>query len=423
MPSSLFWLYGGAGAGKSAVAQSLSEKFQEKKQLAASFFFFRSDASRKNGEHLIPTLVMHLVDSFEGLSPFVEDRIDKNWDLFTKGYQTQIRELLIEPLLALNSKGSPVTHPRLIIIDGLDECENPDVQDELLRVIGRAIPQIPYPLRFLVTSRPEAHITRVFNHDRDLQAITADQYNLSDDPEADTDIRRFFEKEFVEIRRVHCVGPHLPHDWPDRKVITSLVERASGHFIYASTVIRYIRSPKHRPDDRLKVILRVRAPQEGDRPYAQLDALYALIFAGIEGHGQLKTICLFLGILYFQSSRVGFFKSFTSLEKLLEMEAGDLVLLLDPIHSLVAIDGDKPRILHKSLIDYLLDVTRSGHLPFDLARVHETAATYILREKIERKECGASLFHGLYLIPTFHPHRRYRPFSRFCLSLPIRVFQ
>jgi hypothetical protein len=94
------------------------------------------------------------------------------------------------------------------------------------------------------------------------------------------DIRKFLEKEFVEIRRVHRLGQHLPHAWPDQKAITSLVERSSGHFIYASTVIRYIRSPKHRPDDRLEVILRLRPPQEGDRPYAQLDALYTLIFAG-----------------------------------------------------------------------------------------------------------------------------------------------
>lgn len=39
-PSSVFWLYGGAGAGKSALAQTLVEKFKKNGDLAASFFFF-----------------------------------------------------------------------------------------------------------------------------------------------------------------------------------------------------------------------------------------------------------------------------------------------------------------------------------------------------------------------------------------------
>jgi hypothetical protein len=118
---------------------------------------------------------------------------------------------------------------------------------------------------------------------------------------------------------------------------------------------------------------------------------------GVESHGQLEKICLVLGILYFQSKRVGYFwrlgPDCTTIEELLEMKAGDLVLLLDPILSLVAIDGDKVRILHKSLFDYLLDFTRGGHLPFDLARVHELAATYILKQRIVKDLCGAFLFH------------------------------
>jgi len=158
----------------------------------------------------------------------------------------------------------------------------------------RAIPHIPHPLRFLITSRPESHITRVFNYDRDLQAAIIHRYNLSDDPDADADIQKFLDTEFKEICRVHPLGKYLPRDWPG---ISRLVERSSGHFIYASTVIRYIWSPKHRPDDRLKVILRLQPPQDQDRPYAQLDALYSYVLQGVESPGQLEKICLVFGIL------------------------------------------------------------------------------------------------------------------------------
>lgn len=396
MPSSLFWLRGGAGAGKSALAQSLSEKFQEKKQLAASFFFFRSDTTRNNGDHLIPTLVWQFVCAFQDISPFVEDSILENLDLFTKIYQIQIQKLLIEPLLALKSKGDLITHPRLVVIDGLDECRNSDIQCMLLRVIARAIPLIPYPLRFLVTSRPESHITHVFDHDPTFRAIRVSNYNLSDDLDRDMDIRKFIEEKFVQIREVHRLGRHLPQTWPDPKAISSLVERSSGHFIYASTVIKYIQSPKHRPDDRLEVILRLRPPQKGDRPYALLDALYAVIFAGVEDHGQLEKICLVLGILYLQSECVGIFGTLPDLDNILDLRPGDLDLLFDPILSIVAVYDKTVRILHKSLFDYLLDPTRCGDLPFDLARLHELAATYILKEMITPHACSTYLFPSTY---------------------------
>jgi hypothetical protein len=264
-------LYGGAGTGKSAIAQSLSEKFQEKEQLAASFFFSRGDSSRNNGDQLIPTLVSHLIRSFEEVIPFVEDRIVKHWDLFAKRFQTQIRELLIMPLHAVKLNGSVATLPRLIVIDGLDECQNTDAQCELLRVISRAILQIPYPIRFFITSRPEAHITDAFDRDRDLQAIKVHRYNLSDDPDGDMDIRKYVEKEVEEVRRVHPDGQHLPHTWPDQGAIDSLVERSCGNFTYVSTVIRDIRSQKHYPVDLQEVIHRFPSPREGDQPNAQPD--------------------------------------------------------------------------------------------------------------------------------------------------------
>ena len=317
--------------------------------------------------------------------------------------------LLVKPLFGLISQKGPISlprrvieslfsivttdaqsppYPRLVVIDGLDECQNPDVQSELLRVIARAIPSIPYPLRFLITSRPESHITRVFNHDQDLRAAIIHRYNLSDDPDADADIRKFLETEFKEICRVHPLGKYLPRDWPGQTAISLLVERSSGHFIYASTVIRYIRSPKHRPDDRLKVILRLRPPQDQDRPYAQLDALYSFVLQGVESLGQLEKICLVFGILYFRSREVGFFGATTNsyereMEEFLELRAGDLFLLIDPILSLITInERSTVQIFHKSLFDYLLDPGRRGHLPFDLAQVHEVAATHILKKHI-----------------------------------------
>jgi len=418
VPASLFWLYGGAGVGKSALAQTLSEKFQQEQKLGATFFFFRNEVSRNNGNTLIPTLVWQLVHTFNGLGPFVEQRIHANPDLFTKQHQTQIRELLVEPLLLKLrkellprllglSEDTPEFRPWLIVVDGLDECKDQEIQCKLLLAIADAIPRIPHPLRFLVTSRPEPHIVRMFNHDRALQAITADRYNLSDDPDADMDIRKFLEEEFGEICRSHCLSRHLPPGWPDKRSIGLLVERSSGHFIYAVTVIRYIRSERHRPDDRLEIILRLLPPEGQEEPYTQLDALYSLVFRGVESHDELEKICLVLGIIYVATdtglSLDVSYSECSTIEGILGMKAGDVTLLLSPILSLVAIENEEVRILHKSLFDYLLDPTRSGGLliPFDLARVHELSAMYILRERILADHCSVFFSIGLDSIPTY----------------------
>ena len=411
LPASLFWLYGGAGVGKSAIAQTISEKFQGKKNLGATFFFFKNEASRNDGNTLIPTLVWQLVHTFKGLGPFVEKSICANPDLFSKQHKIQLGELLVEPLLLKSKKASSFlpqllslskdskdtleSRPWLIVIDGLDECKDKEVQSKLLLAIADAIRRIPYPLRFLVTSRPEPHIVRMFNHDHTLRNITADRYNLSDDPDADMDIRKYLEKGFAEIRHSHCLSRHLPHGWPDRSSITSLVERSSGHFIHAATVIRYIQSENHRPDVRLGVILRLLPPQGQDQPYTQLDALYSFIFQGVESLDELEKICLVLGILYVHNHAIGYkrvsYSKCSTIEEILGVKAGDVILILSPILSLVAIKDEEVRILHKSLFDYLLDPTRSGHLPMhlDFARVHELAATYILKAKILTDRCSA----------------------------------
>ena len=181
-------------------------------------------------------------------------------------------ELLVEPLTELLRTESSAQeeipsnpNPRLVVLDGLDECNDQETQCDLLRIIASAISRLPYPFRFLTTSRPESHIALALQ--RDLT-----------NADAENDIRNFVEAQFAEIRRDHPLGDHLPAQWPPPGSVSAIVEQSSGHFIYASTVIRFIRSPRHRLDDRLQVILGLKQPFKRDRPYAVLDSLYGLIF-------------------------------------------------------------------------------------------------------------------------------------------------
>ena len=101
------------------------------------------------------------------------------------------------------------------------------------------------------------------------------------------------------IALTHLGDTYLPES------ISPIVEPASGHFIYASTVIRFIRSPQHRPDDRLQVILGLKQPYEKERPYALLDSLYRLIFLEVQDRDQLEMIYRALGIMHLRSLKSG----------------------------------------------------------------------------------------------------------------------
>src|SRR5437016_2989395 len=53
----VLWLYGPAGAGKSAIAQTIAELLESLGLLAAAFFFSRNAAGRNDKTPLIATLV------------------------------------------------------------------------------------------------------------------------------------------------------------------------------------------------------------------------------------------------------------------------------------------------------------------------------------------------------------------------------
>jgi adenylate kinase family enzyme len=71
------WIFGPAGSGKSAIAQTIAEICFKLNKLAASFFFSRNAAARNNESMLITTLVYQLANSFPEMREDrrVEDRV------------------------------------------------------------------------------------------------------------------------------------------------------------------------------------------------------------------------------------------------------------------------------------------------------------------------------------------------------------
>ncbi|KAF5314313.1 hypothetical protein D9619_011751 [Psilocybe cf. subviscida] len=273
--ASILWLSGAAGAGKSAIAQTVAEDFYSKSLLAASFFFGRSDPTRNHARSLVSTIAYQL---YSLLPPPDQSRIlaviDRDPLIFTKTLLDQFEALIINPLQPLFDSGYWTS--RLIIIDGLDECLDHGMQPNVLLMISASVRQFHAPFIFLLSSRLEHDIQATFSSPNLLRMHT--RLFLDDTYLPDHDIELFLRDQFEECRTTHPFGHMIPLSWPSDDIVQQLTRKSSGQFIYASVVAKYVKSSRHRPHHRLDIVLNLR-PASRDLPFSELDALYAHIFS------------------------------------------------------------------------------------------------------------------------------------------------
>ncbi|KAJ7830688.1 hypothetical protein B0H13DRAFT_1654984, partial [Mycena leptocephala] len=125
--SKITWLYGPAGAGKSAIAQSLCQKLEAEGYLGGAFFFKRGNPSRGNGNKLFPTLAYQLSGCQPDLKRAICQVVENDPSITDYSLSIQLQQLIVEPCQQ-NLHGRTLT----IIIDGLDECEDQNIQQEIL---------------------------------------------------------------------------------------------------------------------------------------------------------------------------------------------------------------------------------------------------------------------------------------------------
>ena len=162
----VLWLYGSARAGKSAIGQTIAEMCAEKDLLVASFFFSRAAQSRNNERHLLASIAYQLALSIPPTRSYIESAVQNDPAIFDRSLDTQIEMLIIRPLEKAYAVVNPVDAkqwPRLIIIDGLDECHGASIQCSIIRLLSAALLRITVPLLLLVSSRPEPGIRHAFN--------------------------------------------------------------------------------------------------------------------------------------------------------------------------------------------------------------------------------------------------------------------
>ena len=339
----IFWLNGPAGGGKTAITQTTAELCNGT-QLAASFFFQRNTSDRGVADRLFLTLAWQLAMSIPETRPYLESTLKAERSIHAKSIDVQFDLLFVQVFKKL-FHDSPELRPKrsLIIIDALDECATDLSQRDILTLIGAQTSK-NFPLRFLISSRPEPNIEETFAKSM-MRSVTRvlvlDRTFAPND-----DIQRYLTGELYRIFTERGIPP-LP---TITDIINRLVLISSGQFIYASTVIKFVDDRDHDPERRLSIILGTR--RSTTPPYGQLDQLYLQILSQQQNIWLLKGV--FVLILAF--GQVDLHRTCL----LLWIREEDLKLKLRRMHSLLHISDSGIKPYHLSFVDFLQHKQRAG---------------------------------------------------------------
>ncbi|KAF6755313.1 hypothetical protein DFP72DRAFT_1121755, partial [Ephemerocybe angulata] len=397
-PKRILWVTGPAGTGKTAILGSIAERCKAKGTLGATFFFssFSGSLARRSKTHLVSTLAYQLLQH-QGLSQVghfrthMSQAIRRDPAILQKRLQTQLEELILLPFRhGAPTAASPMSHHRMvIIIDGLDECDcveddvpargnsrnrrtKEDEQIEILSAILHAANDPSFPFVFVIASRPEMAIREFFS--TDLARDATRELFLDKKYNPDADIRLFYEAKFSSIRRRFNLSP----EWPTIKELLHLVVEASGQFIYAATVMRFVEGPPpgtqnvapavpglRTPHERLERIigLRTRVHTPNVRPLEALDILYDSV---LRTCSEPLLSMKWLGAISFLLAGINHIPA--RLVRLwLEQSPGEEVCVLGPLSSLISIPPDPNcdelySFHHKSFVDFFKDESRCADL-------------------------------------------------------------
>ncbi|KAJ2930140.1 hypothetical protein H1R20_g6951, partial [Candolleomyces eurysporus] len=268
--------------------------------------------------------------------------------------------------------------PFLIVLDGLDECDNKDEVQELVDGMLAFFSDNPFiPLRVFIASRVEQHIQSHLN----VPGVCLD--NLVDHC-SDDDIATFLDVLFKnEMKRNPVIRAYILEygEWPRPKQRRKLVQHIGGSFIFASTVFKFIMgstaggSSSATPMDRLPLALKMNPG---------LDGLYAQTLARSQHLPHFSHIISTIALLEAPLPTSG-------IAELLGICTYKVVNVLVNLQAIIQVPGtdDIPvTLFHTSLRDFLSSQRRSGRF-FAHPREHVRLFLRCLQCELVHRQHGA----------------------------------
>ena len=269
------------------------------------------------------------------------------------------------------------------------------MQRLILKAVATAVFTDQVRLRFLIASRPESHIAEIFRThplDRHHQPIT-----LVDDYQTKQEMRQYLRSGFNEIweRRFELMFT-VKKPWPLENELSTLVYRASGQFLYASTVLRFVDSDECHPVQQLALILQ---RQSGYAiAFSTMDELYSLILESCPCKQNYPSFFRSLVIRRVASRSFYVSPSLANYVILSGLQPHDILLLLRwlpaiiqfkwpqqedlpdgwPLEAFMQHYSPELAVYHASFIEFLTDRSRSGKF-----YIHEEGAYAEMTDRLD----------------------------------------
>lgn len=367
------WMYGPAGIGKTAIAQTVAKICAERERLASAFFFFRSDEGRNSAKHLVPTLAFEMLQQMPHTRDLVCSPTAKNPLIFSAPLERQIRTIILPAIIApFPASQETAPGPMLFIIDGLDECNDTGMQQSIIQSFISLLAETTTTIRhkILIVSRPESHIVSTFSASglaRNVHHLCLDEWNSI------TDIEIYLRAELEAVKQTHPLKLYLDRQWPSDDSFFKLLHKSFESFAYASSAIRYIASHDRDPKTSLNNLLGLN-PECSFEAHAELDMLYRHILENLDERIRYTA----LAILTLYDCR--FIETFEDYGSILGEETPMVNLAIIKMSSVIRFESPwlEFSYYHTSFRDFLLDDRRSGELYLYSPRMATAVATAIL---------------------------------------------
>ncbi|SLM35514.1 WD40/YVTN repeat-like-containing domain [Lasallia pustulata] len=269
----IYWLNGLAGTGKSTIARTVARKYFENGQLGASFFFSRGGGDVGHASKFFTTIAVQLARKSQSLQRYIGDAVRKNADIATQSLGDQWRQVVLRPLSKLSGDSYPSSY--ILVIDALDECDNDDDIQTILKLLAEAQTFQTIRLRVLLTSRPEIPIRHGFYQIPEAEHQSFVLHHISPSI-IDHDITVFLK---YNLGLIGQKKPSLSASWPGEGTVKQLVQIASGLFIWAATACRFIQEAERvfLIRKRLAAILQIGSSIVGEQPEKYLNEIYTTV--------------------------------------------------------------------------------------------------------------------------------------------------
>ncbi|KAK0481276.1 hypothetical protein IW261DRAFT_1562554 [Armillaria novae-zelandiae] len=350
----VMWCNGMAGTGKSSLMGTLHDLLTAhiggRSRLAA---FIRYDHIQYKDASKLFTSIAYALGMFDDrIGMAISKVIQTSRTVVTMSdLSDQFRLLLREPLesvLELCDEG-----PLVIIVDGLDESNVSNASKEVVAVLAEGFGQTLPFIRLIVSSRPVHHIDTVFRRQHGVYPLHLDISSES----VNRDIRFYLEQEFATVK-----DSAFQEKCRELHAIDKLAERASGLFIWAATVAKFVCAFPTK--SRLQALLTIEIPNDAIEALTTLyhTALNTIVSEIPGANADIKKyVCDVLGAVLAAKTPPGMTEVILD-TLILDEDSPPSSRIVSMLGSVLTPEtNDSPiQLIHKSFDDFLQNQSQSG---------------------------------------------------------------